>query len=69
MRKQAELHRIAERVIAYVNREVEESGREINVFTHAGVAHALKLEPKQVEAILQEVEHGGSGITVVKRDL
>jgi hypothetical protein len=69
MRKAAELHQAGERIVAHINGEMEQcAAGQSCMFPYAGVAHTLKVELKDVEAVLQELGGGGSGITVVKRD-
>jgi hypothetical protein len=69
MQKAAELHRIAQRVVDYINDEMKQcTDGQNRLFSYAGLAHILKFELKDVEAVLQELGGGGNGITVVRRD-
>jgi hypothetical protein len=67
LEKAAALHRLAERIVGYINEQMEQGGDEIRMFSYGLVAHTLKAELKDVETILGELGGGGNGITVVKR--
>ena len=68
MQKAAELYRVGQRIVAYINQQMKEGSDEHRTFIYGAVAKKLKVEPKDVERILQELGGGGSGIIVVKRD-
>jgi hypothetical protein len=62
------LYLLGARIVAHINREMQRCpADESRTFTYAEVAHTLKADVKQVEAILQELG-GDGGITVVKPD-
>jgi len=65
MRKIAELHKVAERIVDHINSEMEQSpADQRRIFSYAGVAYTLKVELKDVEAVLGELGGGGNGIRV-----
>ena len=68
IQKAAALYRVGQRIVAYINQQMEEGSDERRTFIYGAVANKLKVEPKDVERILQELGGGGTGIIVVKRD-
>ena len=49
IQKAAELYRVGERIVAYINRQMEEGSDEIRVFIYGAAANKRKVEPTDVE--------------------
>ena len=64
-RKAAELDRIADKLEMHINRAMEESKEERQVFVYGFLAHELRISESQVLEILSGYG-GGTGITVWK---